>query len=92
MSRSHLDELRAMAANPNLQTVLPLIGSVLYLADKVQQLQQDKQDVASVYDKEADDQKISRPVLQKLAIDIISAAGEDKTQRSRIYKALRSLQ
>ena len=92
MSRSHLDELRTMAANPNLQTVLPLIGSVLYLADKVQQLQQDKQDVPSVYDQEFDDRQISRLALQKMAIDIISAAGEDEVQRGRIYKALRGLQ
>jgi hypothetical protein len=92
MTRSHLDNLKAMASNPNLQSVLPLIGSVLYLADKVEQLQKDKLDRPSVHDEEVSDQKVSRPSLQKMAMDTIGAAGEDNALRTRIYKALRDLQ
>jgi hypothetical protein len=72
--------------------VLPLIGSVLYLAEKVERLEEEKQDKPPSYDSEIDDQTISRPVLQRMAMDIISAAGEDKALRTLIYKALRSFQ
>ena len=92
MSKAHLDRLKQLEASSNYQAVLPLIGSVLYLADKVERLQEEKQDKPSSYDSEIDDQKISRPVLQRMAMDIISAAGEDKGLRTRIYKALRGFQ
>jgi len=90
MTKAHLDDLKKMANSPNYQAVVPLIGSVLYLADRVNQLQDEKQDVP--LDEPTDDQKISRLALQKMAIDIITSAGEDKAVRTRIYKALRSLQ
>jgi len=90
MTKAHLDDLKKMANSPNYQAVVPLIGSVLYLADRVNQLQDEKRDIPM--DEPADDQKISRPARQKMAIDIITSAGEDKVIRTRIYKALRSLQ
>jgi len=92
MSKSHLEVLKQLEASSNYQAVLPLIGSILYLADQVERLQQEKQDKPSSYDSEIDDQKISRPTLQRMAMDIISAAGEDEGLRTRIYKALRSFQ
>ena len=92
MSKSHIETLKQLEASSNYQAVLPLIGSVLYLAEKVERLQEEKQDKPSSYDSEIDDQKISRPVLQRMAMDIISAAGEDKALRTLIYKALRTLQ
>jgi hypothetical protein len=67
------------------------LGSVLYLADQVARLQEEKQDKPSISDSEINDQKISRPVL-RMAMDIISGAGEDEGLRTRIYKALRSFQ
>jgi len=92
MSKSHLETLKQLEASSNYQAVLPLIGSVLYLAEKVERLEEEKQDKPSSYDSEIDDQKISRPVLQRMAMDIISAAGEDEGLRTRIYKALRGFQ
>jgi hypothetical protein len=92
MSKSHIETLKQLETSSNYQAVLPLIGSVLYLADKVEQLQEEKQDKPSICDSEINDQKISRPVLQRMAMDIISAAGEDEGLRTRIYKALRSFQ
>ena len=90
MPKAHLDELKKMANNGNYQAVVPLIGAVLYLADRVNQLQDEKEDVP--LDEPADDLKISRPALQKMAMEIITSAGEDKVVRTRIYKALRGLQ
>ena len=92
MSKSHIEALKQLEASSNYQAVLPLIGSVLYLADTVERLQEEKQDKPSSYDSEISDQNISRTALQRMAMDIISAAGEDKGLRTRIYKALRSFQ
>ena len=92
MSNAHLETLKQLEASSNYQSVLPLIGSVLYLAEKVEQLQEEKADKPSVVDDELTDHKTGRPALQKLAKEIISSAGEDKGQRIRIYKALRGLQ
>ncbi len=92
MSKSHIETLKQLEASSSYQAVLPLIGSVLYLADRVERLQEEKQDKPSSYDSEINDQQISRPALQRMAMDIISAAGEDEGLRTRIYKALRSFQ
>jgi hypothetical protein len=92
MSNAHLETLKQLESSSNYQSVLPLIGSVLYLAEKVEQLQEEKADKPSVFDDELTDQKTGRPALQKLAMDIISSAGENRGQRIRIYKALRGLQ
>ncbi len=75
MSKSHLETLKQFELNGNYQAVLPLIGSVLYLVDQVERLQEEKQDKPSSCDLEISDQEISRPVLQRMAMDIISAAG-----------------
>jgi hypothetical protein len=92
MSKSHLESLKQLEMNSNYQAVLPLIGSVLYLADQVERLQEEKQDKPSSCDAEIDDQKISRPSLQRMANEVISGASEDEGLRTRIYKALRSFQ
>ena len=92
MSKSHIETLKQLEGSSNYQAVLPLIGSILYLADRVERLQEEKQDKPSSYDSEIGDQEISRTALQRMAMDIISAAGEDKGLRARIYKALRSFQ
>jgi hypothetical protein len=90
MSKSHIETLKQLETSSNYQAVLPLIGSVLYLADKVEQLQEEKQDKPSICDSVI--RRSARPVLQRMAMDIISAAGEDEGLRTRIYKALRSFQ
>jgi hypothetical protein len=92
MSKSHLETLKQLEASSNYQAVLPLIGSVLYLAERLERLQEEKQDKPSSYDSEINDQTISRPALQRMAMEIISAANEDKALRTRIYKTLRSFQ
>jgi len=92
MSKSHIETLKQLASSENYNSVTALISSVLYLADRIEQLQQEKQDKPSMVEEELTDQMFTRPALQKLAMDVISAAGEDKNQRTRIYKALRSLQ
>jgi hypothetical protein len=92
MSKSHVETLKQLASSENYNSVTALISSVLYLADRVEQLQQEKHDKPSVVEEGLTDQMFTRLSLQKLAMDIISAAGEDRSQRTRIYKALRSLQ
>jgi hypothetical protein len=92
MSKSHIETLKQLASSENYNSVTTLISSVLYLADRVEQLEQGKQDKPSVVDEELTDQMLTRSKLQRLAMEIISAAGEDRNQRTRIYKALHSLQ
>ena len=92
MSKSHIETLKQVASNTDYNSIAALIGSVLHLADRVQQLEQEKQDKPSVVEADLNDQILTRSNLQRMAMDIISAAGEDRNQRTRIYKALHSLQ
>jgi hypothetical protein len=92
MSKSHIETLKQLASSENYNSVTTIISSVLYLADRVEQLEQGKQDKPSVVDEELTDQMLTRLNLQRVAMDIITAAGEDRSQRTRIYKAFRSLQ
>src|SRR5271166_4033499 len=58
MSKSHIEALKQLEASSSYQAVLPLIGSILYLADQVERLQEEKQDKPSSYDSEIDDQNV----------------------------------
>ena len=73
--------------------VLPLLGAILELEDKVHSLDQTKQDKPEIKDEAVSSQDVNSGNLITMIHKILTAAGDQRESVSiNIYKFLRSLQ
>jgi hypothetical protein len=74
-------------------TVVPLMGAILELEDKVRSLDQTKQDKAEIKNESVLPQDLTSGNLTNMMYKILTAAGDERQSVSvNIYKFLRSLQ
>lgn len=91
--KSHLERLRELnEVSQNHPSVLPLIGAVLELEGKIQDLNQSKQDKRSVM-APADSNELTRGSLQGKLHKILSGAGTGEREVAlKIHAFLSSLE
>jgi hypothetical protein len=87
----NLKELRE--ASKDYPSVLPLIGAVLELEEKVQKLDHSKQDKPSVEAQQIPAQELTRGNLQKKIFSLLTAAGDKEQEVAlQIHRFLSSLE
>ena len=92
--RSALELVRELnEASKQYPTVVPMLGAILELDDKIRSLDQTKQDKPEIKDEAVSPQELSSGNLINMLHRILTAAGDQREEVSiNIYKFLRSLQ
>jgi hypothetical protein len=92
--KSALERIRELKeASKEYPTVLPFMGAILELEDKVRSLDQTKQDKPEINAEAVSPQDITSGNLMTMMHKILTAAGDEKQSVSiNIYKFLHSLQ
>jgi hypothetical protein len=92
--KSSLERVRELnEASKQYPAVVPLLGAILELQDKVSSLDQAKQDKPEIKDETVSPQDITSGNLMAMMHKILTAAGEQRDSvATNIYKFLRSLQ
>jgi hypothetical protein len=92
--KSQLELVRELnEASKRYPAVVPLLGAILELDDKVRSLDQTKQDKPEIKDEAVSAQDLTSGNLMNMMHRVLTAAGEQRESVSmNIYKFLRSLQ
>ena len=92
--KSALERIRELnEASKEYPLVVPFIGAILELEDKVRSLDQTKQDKPEINAEAVSPQDITSGNLMTMMHKILTAAGDERQSVSiNIYKFLRSLQ
>jgi hypothetical protein len=92
--KSALDRVREMnEASKEYPFVVPLLGAILELEDRVRSLDQTKEDKPEIKDEAVSPHDLSSGNLINMLHKILTAAGDQRESVSiNIYKFLRSLQ
>jgi hypothetical protein len=92
--KSALENLRELSeASRDYPAVLPLIGAVLELEEKLRGLDQSKQDKPSVEAQQIPAQELTRGNLQKKIYSLLTAAGDKEQEVAlRVHRFLSSLE
>ena len=92
--KSQLEIVRELnEASKQYPTVVPMLGAILELDDKIRSLDQTKQDKPEIKDEAVSPQDVTSGNLMALMHRILTAAGDQRESVSiNIYRFLRSLQ
>jgi len=92
--KSALERVRELKeVSSEYPAVVPFIGAILELEDKVRSLDQTKQDKPEIKDEAVSSQNITSANLMQMMHKILTAAGSQRESVAvNIYKFLRSLQ
>ena len=92
--KSALERVREFnEASQEYPFIVPMLGAILELEDKVRTLDQTKQDKPEIKDEAVSPQDFTSGNLMNLMHKILTAAGDQRESVSiNIYKFLRSLQ
>ena len=92
--KSALEQVRELnEASRQYPAVVPLLGAILELEDKVRSLDQTKQDKPEIKDEAVSPQEVTSGNLMQMLHKVLTAAGGQRESVAiNIYKFLRSLQ
>jgi hypothetical protein len=92
--KSQLELVRELnEASKQYPTVVPMLGAILELDDKIRSLDQTKQDKPEIKDEAVSPQELASGNLTNMMYKILTAAGDRRESVAiNIYKFLRSLQ
>jgi hypothetical protein len=92
--KSALERVRELnEASGQYPAVMPLLGAILELEDRVRSLDQTKQDKPEIKEEVVSPQDITSGNLMNMMHRVLTAAGDQRESVSiNIYKFLRSLQ
>jgi hypothetical protein len=92
--KSQLELVRELnEASKQYPTVVPMLGAILELDDKIRSLDQTKQDKPEIKDEAVSPQELTSGNLTNMMYKILTAAGDQRESVSiNIYIFLRSLQ
>ena len=92
--KSQIELVRELnGASKQYPAVVPLLGAILELDDKVRSLDQAKQDKPEIKDEAVSSQELTSGNLMQLMHKILTAAGDERESVAiNIYKFLRSIQ
>ena len=92
--KSQLELVRELNdASKQYPTVVPMLGAILELDDKIRSLDQTKQDKPEIKDEAVSPQDVTSGNLMQMIHKILTAAGDQRESVAiLIYRFLRSLQ